>query len=230
MQDEEISAIGCWPCRSGNINYSLRVPFGGYVSGQSLPYSLHIQNHSMTDIKGYIIEFIEYVTYYADRPEENDNEDSEVIVTEEYTDKCLRLSNRQFDGEIEIPSLPSDTSGRGIIHIEHGLRIEILLGACHSNKSISLPIVLGNVPIRESLEPRRMPSPMPFSSMLMESSDDESDTELPAPSAPLVTSSSDEETETDMPPAYEDLSEINLIFKYLRYKNFLIFNYRTTVF
>ncbi|XP_075164633.1 arrestin domain-containing protein 17-like [Haematobia irritans] len=190
LQYEEISSIGCWPCASGEIVYSLSIPFGAYASGQTMPYSLKIQNHSMTDITGYNAKFIECMTFIAHRPEYKENETKTAVVSQDYEDVCLRLSNRQFEGEIELPSLPTDTDGQGIINVEHFLQIEMVVKGCHSNKTITLPIFIGNVPITES-----MPQTV----------DGQTTPEIQPPAYCPNESSDEDSVDTDEPPQYGDL-------------------------
>ncbi|XP_013118298.2 arrestin domain-containing protein 17 isoform X1 [Stomoxys calcitrans] len=190
LQCEEICSVGCWPCATGDIIFTLWIPFGAYASGQILHYSLKIQNHSMTDITGYKVEFIECMTFVAQRPEYNEIETRTTVASQNSDDVCLRLSNRQFEGEMELPSLPADTEDQGLIRVEHYLQIEMILRGCHSNKTIAVPIFIGNVPIRESLDRAAEAETTPVQN---------------PPPAYHQSDSSDEESTADRPPPYGDL-------------------------
>ncbi|XP_005176207.1 arrestin domain-containing protein 17 [Musca domestica] len=182
LEAEKTSAIGCWPCSGGDINYTLKVPFGAYAPGQTLRYTILIQNQSMTDISGYSLEFNEHITFTAHTPRHKTREKDTTLATQEHSDKCLRLTNRQFEGELILPSLPPDTEDNCIIRVRHRLEFEMYVDGCHANKTISVPIFIGTVPLRESM------------------TNDSSFTEV-APSAPLLPS---DENTSDLPPSYGD--------------------------
>lgn len=204
VQQEEISAVGCWPCASGNIVYSLAVPYGAYASGQSLEYTLNIQNQSMTDISGYQVRFVECMTFVAHTPEYKELQSHTTLADEEYSDGCLRLSNRQYDGQIDLPSMPPDTDGEGIIRLDHYLEIEIEVKGCHRNKNISVPIFIGNIPIKESLQNA---TPLPSSANLEIPSDEDDDDENSYEVTHNQASYSGEESDADEPPCYGDLGK-----------------------
>ncbi|XP_075164644.1 uncharacterized protein LOC142237167 [Haematobia irritans] len=111
-----------------------------------------------------------------------------MLVHEAQESKCLRLSNREFHGELILPSLSPDTDGSGIIHVEHSLHFELEVDGCHINKTISVPIVIGTEPIRESL-------------LLSPSAPDALNNRF-LPLAPLLQTTTEN---ADVPPAYADL-------------------------
>ncbi|XP_013118360.2 arrestin domain-containing protein 17 [Stomoxys calcitrans] len=190
IQVEEMDSIGCWPCNSGNVSYIVRVPFGAYAPGQTLRYSLLIQNQSMSDISGYEVEFNENITFTAQLPRRKTRDTSSTLASQVHEDKCLRLSNREFHGELVLPSLPPDTEDDGIIDVSHTLEFELEVDGCHSNKSVSIPIYIGTVPITESLvaeQTATVPLGTRYGNI--------------TPSAPLLL---DSDEESDKPPAYAD--------------------------
>ncbi|XP_075145124.1 arrestin domain-containing protein 17-like [Haematobia irritans] len=193
VQAEEIASLGCWPCSSGKITYILRVPFGAYAAGQTLRYSLLIQNQSMSDISGFEVEFNELVTFTAHTPRHKTRETNTTLAHQVREEQCLRLSNRQIDGELVLPSLPPDTEGMGIIRVQHTLDFELEVDGCHTNKTISVPIFIGTIPIRESL--------MSVPSMNLPESSDNGYTNI-MPTAPLLPQADDN---MDKPPSYGDL-------------------------
>lgn len=206
-----MSTLCCWPCRSGKISCTLRVPFGAYAPGQTLRYSLLIENQSMTDMSGYTVEFMEHITFTAHSPRRKTRETHTTLAKQKHPDdKCRRLANRQFDGELVLPALPPDTEDQGIIRVRHSLNIEFSLEGCHNDKDISVPLVIGTIPIRESLEGINVHPPI-------------------EPTAPML---SDTDNKDD-PPSYGDLSKFIFIFfnnKHdLELINFLGFSFRTSI-
>uniref|UniRef100_A0A1I8NVS2 Arrestin C-terminal-like domain-containing protein n=1 Tax=Stomoxys calcitrans TaxID=35570 RepID=A0A1I8NVS2_STOCA len=198
VEAEEMSSTGCLPCYSGRIFYSLRVPFGGYASGQTLKYSLKIRNLSMTEIYGYQVEFVQWMTFIAKLPRYNERKIRTVVASHKKRDSCLRLSNRQFEGKLILPSLPPDTGKSGIIRLKYSLELEIFIYGCHGKSSLSVPIVIGNVPIIQSLHI------WPGESSTPTTNDNSNRSYSPAiTSTPELAAAN--ETGADGPPAYEEI-------------------------
>ncbi|XP_075164655.1 arrestin domain-containing protein 3-like [Haematobia irritans] len=153
IQAEETTSLGCCLCTNEKITYILRIPFGAYVVGQILRYSLLIENQSLTDINGYVVQFNELMIFEARLPHRRKQETKSILVHQIYENKCLRLSNKEFRGEIILPSLIPDTDGSGIIQIQHSLDFVFETDDSNVNKTISVPIVIGTEAIRESLMP-----------------------------------------------------------------------------
>ncbi|XP_073819343.1 arrestin domain-containing protein 3-like [Musca autumnalis] len=182
---EKDASLCCWPCNSGKLFYSLQIPFGAYTPGQSVKYSLSIQNHSMVDTEGYTMEFTQKMTFTAHSPSRCHRYERRTLVKQNSSEICRRLTNRIFNGEFYIPPVAPTTDPNNIIFIDYKLKITIIMSGCHKSKDISVPIFIGNIPLRESL------------------SSNEESTAI-TPTAPEM-SPSKENAESEMPPNYHDL-------------------------
>ncbi|XP_073819907.1 uncharacterized protein isoform X2 [Musca autumnalis] len=146
------------------------------------------------------------MTFVANTPEYKELESHTTVADEEYDDSCRRLSNRQYDGQIDLPSMPPDTDDDGIIRLDHYLEIELKVKGCHRNKNISVPIFIGNIPIKESLQDA---TPLPSAANLEIATDDEDEEsggDINIPAHIQASSYSGEESEEDDPPCYGDLA------------------------
>ncbi|XP_059219752.1 arrestin domain-containing protein 3-like [Stomoxys calcitrans] len=149
---EDNASVGCWPCAGGDIKYSLRTPFGAYTPGQVVKYALDIQNQSMASSKGYEMQFIQKMTFTATTPRRAQRQTKITLIKQESSENCLRLTNRIFEKEFRIPPVSPTTDASFVIHVEYKLKITIFMSGCHKSRHISLPIFIGNIPLRESLK------------------------------------------------------------------------------
>lgn len=191
-----MTSLCCWPCSSGNISYSLQIPQGAYASGQTLRYTLTIQNQSMTDISGFRVDFHEHISFTANSPELKTRKTDVIVATQKHesdSDVCLKLSNRKFEGSLVLPPLPPDTEEREkIIRVKHSMTVELNYRGCHCDDTIKIPILIGTIPIRESPERSNTYRPK-------------------APSAPLL----EDGEKGDLPPDYEGLCEyLSILFQF----------------
>ncbi|KAI8129630.1 Arrestin domain-containing protein 3 [Lucilia cuprina] len=189
IQNEDIFSSGCCSCSGGSINTKLTVPFGGYAIGQSVRYSIYIQNQTMDDINGYSVEFIRKMSFTAHTPHHKTREDKTILQTKSYNKQCLRLTTCIFDGNINIVSTPPTTEGDGIIQVRYYLKVILKMSGCASDNTIKVPIFIGTIPLRESMTPIE---PV------------ESDRLIGfIPSAPALPI--DDQRGNDLPPSYHEL-------------------------
>ncbi|XP_065354355.1 arrestin domain-containing protein 3-like [Calliphora vicina] len=152
---ETISSACCWPCSKGKILCTLKIPFGAYAPGQTIKYALHIVNQSMDDTEGYYVEFSKKMIFTARSPRHKERSSKDVLVTRSFNENCLRLANRIIEGEIYIPSTPPTTERSSIICIAYKLKVTLQLGCCVSNPVMEVPIIIGTIPLRESIPANR---------------------------------------------------------------------------
>uniref|UniRef100_A0A1I8N780 Arrestin_C domain-containing protein n=1 Tax=Musca domestica TaxID=7370 RepID=A0A1I8N780_MUSDO len=142
----------CFTLASGKISFEFTLPFRGFASGQILPYSLQISNQSMIDISGYKLELVEAITYIAKHPYYKERKKRWVLAKAVFMDPCLRLTNRQFNRSLQLPSIAPSCRNQCIIQWQHLLELKIIAGGCFGNKSVAIPIVIGSVPLIESVQ------------------------------------------------------------------------------
>ncbi|XP_073819863.1 arrestin domain-containing protein 17-like isoform X2 [Musca autumnalis] len=148
---EETYAAGCWCWSYGIVTFKLTIPYGGFASNQILKYRLEIQNQSMIELIGHKLELIQLTTYIAKIPYYKERKRRVVVTKQSYMDTCRRLSNREYHGTFIIPSLVPNSGNQGIIQLKYLLQISIIAGAYYINHSLALPIVIGNVPLVQSM-------------------------------------------------------------------------------
>ncbi|XP_065364600.1 arrestin domain-containing protein 17-like [Calliphora vicina] len=149
IENEEI-LTSFWCCGTGIMNTKLKIPFGGYAIDQFVDYSVHVQNESKADINSYTIKFIRKITFTAHKPKLKTRDEEITVYKKSYDIRCLRFTNRIFDGSFPIHDTPASTVGETIISVQYLLKVNLNTTACSNADTISIPIFVGDVPFKES--------------------------------------------------------------------------------
>lgn len=154
MSYETIKTLRYLTLSKGEIIFSLFVPFAAYVPGQTVKYTLTIHNKSKTDIKNYSVIFSKKITFTADDPKYQQRHYKEILFSEICTANCLSYTNRIINGSVTIPSTPPSSDIDDIICVHYKLKFILKLSGFSRNPDLSVPIIIGTIPIRESLRSR----------------------------------------------------------------------------
>ncbi|XP_065364833.1 arrestin domain-containing protein 17-like [Calliphora vicina] len=150
IENEEILS-SFWCCGNGIINTKLKIPFGGYAIGQNVDYSVHVQNQAKVDINSYKIKFIRKITYTAQKPKHKTRDEETTLYKNSYNVKCLRMTTGTFNGSFPIQDTTASTAGETIISVQYLLKVTLDTTGFSNDKSISIPIFVGDVPFKEGL-------------------------------------------------------------------------------
>ncbi|XP_065364949.1 arrestin domain-containing protein 17-like [Calliphora vicina] len=151
IESEDIFSSSFCCFSNGTVNTTLSIPFGGYAIGQSVRYSVHVRNQSMDHIEGYTIEFNRKIIFTARTPHHKTCEDKTTLYRKSYGNRCLRFTTRIFGGNFLIVSTPPTTEGECIISVRYSLKVILNMVGLTTNNIMTVPIVIGTVPLRESM-------------------------------------------------------------------------------
>ncbi|XP_065355153.1 arrestin domain-containing protein 17-like [Calliphora vicina] len=149
IENEEI-LTSFWCCGTGIINTKLKIPFGGYAIDQFVDYSVHVQNESKADINSYTIQFIRKITFTSHKPKLKTRDEETTLFKKQHGVKCLRYTNRIFDGSFPIYDTPASTVGETIISVQYLLKVTLNM-TCSNADTISIPIFVADIPFKERL-------------------------------------------------------------------------------
>ncbi|XP_065354356.1 arrestin domain-containing protein 3-like [Calliphora vicina] len=143
------------PYTSGKIFYNVQIPFGAYAPGQTVKYTYHINNQSMTDVDGYTLEFSQKFLCIAKStdlllPKKKEFTDENIILRITFIEPCKHLSSRLWKGQFIIPSVPPSEVNCNFIRVEYLMKV-IAHVSGHKDFPICIPIVIGTIPLQESL-------------------------------------------------------------------------------
>lgn len=139
-----------WPS-SGDVQLSLHIPFGGYVPGQSIDYTLDVDNKSEVNLKAFMMTLIQTYTFKVNTTRRHNTSYKR---GERQNEGVTRQTARKIGASYEIPTVPPSTQGPHIIEIGYQLRLTVIFSGLHMKWNITVPITIGTIPLRDSGPPK----------------------------------------------------------------------------
>lgn len=137
----------CGICRTNPLLLMASIPMSGYVSGQSIPVSIQVNNQSSIDVDQLKVSLKKIVFYNSQMPEKKTREEAH-IVTEVKFGKVQKNSAAKFDQRLNIPALPpSNLTYCRILNVSYEVHVSASMSGFHSNPLIKIPITLGTIPL-----------------------------------------------------------------------------------
>lgn len=148
-----MSTFCCWPCNKGTLLTAVTLDFGAYVPGQNINYTIRMQNQSMSDVLSYTVQFVQWFQFVATMPSYKELNTKHVLLEQQERKRSLRLTNRIFEGVLQVPSIPPTTFLEHIPNIRLGYFLKFIfkIFVCHRSVHLKVPIFIGTVPLQESL-------------------------------------------------------------------------------
>lgn len=190
----------------------LTLPYGGYVNGQRVNYTIDIDNRSLQNINGFTVQFIRIMTFSAFTPSCKTQVAKQVLFEEDFNTVCSRLCTQIFNGDFQISATAPSTEEGSMITVDYICKVILKLGSCADNKELIAKVIIGTKPLRETFSPI-------------------SNSEAPLVVIPATAPSmrEDYESRNQLPPSYR---EWGMIFPNIKkeenYKYLIKFFFRTT--
>lgn len=148
IQLERIRKFCCWPFGGGFVKLNLHIPFGGYVPGQTINYSLDVDNKSQNvDLKAFTMTLVQTSTFKV----ENTRRVTRIYMRgNRETQRVAHQTKRKLDGSYDVPSVQPSSQGPHIIHISYKLRLTLIFSGFHLKWNIETPITIGTIPVKQS--------------------------------------------------------------------------------
>lgn len=145
MEDQK--SFYCGICRTNPLLLMASIPMSGYVSGQTIPVSIHINNQSSIDVDQLLVALVKIVCYNSQLPEKKTKDESEVV-TEVKCGKVHKGSTTKFDQRLNIPALPpSNLTYCRILNVSYEVHVTAKMTGFHASPVIKIPLTLGTVPL-----------------------------------------------------------------------------------
>ena len=134
-----------------SVKAEMSIPFSGYAPGQKIPILLTINNESNEDIYAGKVKLKKRIIFESRTPRVKTRHDDFEIGVEEYPE-VLRLTKKEFKLFFQLPSIPPSTTTAlsQCVRIEYTLSALSPTSCCRSNLTLSIPIIIGTVPLYES--------------------------------------------------------------------------------
>lgn len=144
---ESIKYFCCWPCKSGPLVLNVTLPIAGFVPGQSIPISLVIDNESRENVEEITFKLKKIVRCFSQTPRVKCKEEKGVVVMKR-SGGVEKHQKKRYQHSLLIPALPpTNLNLCKIIQISYVLKIKPKVSGMHKDSKLSIPIVIGTVPL-----------------------------------------------------------------------------------
>ncbi|KAB0801520.1 hypothetical protein PPYR_05874 [Photinus pyralis] len=140
----------CFCCKSGPLTCIISIPRTGYVSGQTIPVVLDVDNISNIEITNVQVSLRKIVTYHTQTPRRESKKDVKVIAEIKVGSTTPHGSNT-YNQPIVIPPIPpSNLTNCNLIDLDYELYVELNISGFHTNLTGKIPITIGTTPLGPS--------------------------------------------------------------------------------
>ncbi|CAG9804949.1 unnamed protein product [Chironomus riparius] len=130
-----------------NLYMSAEVPFCGYVSGQSAPVSVSINNESGVEVYEITIELMKIIYYNSDTPRMRTRRREEKVAMTKHQGVPAKKKGAAM-GNLVIPAVPPTNTGTcRTIQVFYEILVTAKTSGMHRNLTVVLPITIGTVPL-----------------------------------------------------------------------------------
>ncbi|KAK3926956.1 Arrestin domain-containing protein 17 [Frankliniella fusca] len=148
IEFEKSKSFCCLWCKSGPLTLTVKVPAGGFVPGQTIPFQIEIENGSNIRIRPINCVLRKEVTWHARDPIHKTQKTKTTLAELAVDDEVKPHESKSFSKDITVPAVPpSNLANCGIIDLEYILKIEAVVSGFHKNVSARLPIIMGTIPL-----------------------------------------------------------------------------------
>lgn len=140
--------VGCFCCAAGDIEYTVDLPRNGFcINGDHIPLSVVVDNGSSRQIT-LRAEITRLVTYYAQGHRRYDRNVIQLVESEPI---LPRTTHTWTTANFVVPGVEPSISTSHIIFLEYAIKVSAVI-PYSINPSVTVPVILGNVPFQGSVE------------------------------------------------------------------------------
>lgn len=137
-----------FPCSSGPLKMTVKIPVGGFVPGQKIRIHMDIVNHSGTTIKHFRLQLRRIVLFHATNPKPKTRREKEEIVNFKLQERAVDYGNTHVEHSLDIPALPpTNIMNSATVQVTYELKVSAVPCGLHDDIDMKIPIVIGTVPL-----------------------------------------------------------------------------------
>ncbi|TMW45822.1 hypothetical protein DOY81_009103 [Sarcophaga bullata] len=119
----------------------------GYVPGQMILVSAHVNNASTTDVKKLLITLILRATYISDTPCMR-TASEKLCLVKKFCGPVARQTSRDFAEVIRVPATPPSCEHLSkVVRLSYEICVTAIMNPFMSNPKTVIPITIGNIPL-----------------------------------------------------------------------------------
>lgn len=128
------------------------IPFTGFVPGQTIEVTINMNNQSNVDVEGTKVSIERNMQYISQTPRKKIKFES-LSVKEVYGAGIRAAGNGEIKIDLLIPPIaPTNVNYCKIITTSYQLRVVAKVSGAHKNPHINIPITIGTIPLRASIQ------------------------------------------------------------------------------
>jgi len=148
-QDRE-KTFCCCCCRSGPLTVVVALPFTGFVPGQPIPFTVEIDNASNVEIDKVAFAVKKMIKWTAHTPRHSTKDDTVEVVKLEI-EGVPAGGSKSWNQTLPLPEMPfHNLNGCSIINLTYKFQVTAKVSGIHKDLNLSIPIMLGSVPLMQS--------------------------------------------------------------------------------
>lgn len=144
---EIVKTFYCGFCKTAPLYMAASIPMSGYVAGQHIDVSIHLNNESRIDVEDVRISLKKIILYNSQTPSMKTKE--EILSEAEIRSGGVQKRNKgQFNQRILIPPVPpSNLNYCRVLNVSYEIHVTAKISGLHKSPTIKLPITIGTVPL-----------------------------------------------------------------------------------
>ncbi|XP_014254041.1 arrestin domain-containing protein 3-like [Cimex lectularius] len=151
----------CCCCKSGPLTLVVCLPHKGYVPGQTVPVTVEVDNASNVQVDKMECKIFKTIKWTARIPRQDTKLDV-VDLIKLQVEGVAGGGSKTTTHNLALPEMPYvNVDACSIIDITFALKVKAVVGGCHKNLELEVPLVLGTVPIYEGGPPPTMGATLP---------------------------------------------------------------------
>ncbi|KAK3921991.1 Arrestin domain-containing protein 3 [Frankliniella fusca] len=136
--------------KSGPLRMRVRVPRAGYVSGQTIPLEIHVDNASNLEVHNVRGTLNQVITWHATSKSRRTQERAVDLV---FASAVEQGGAKVFKQTIDVPPLPpSHLDYCKIIDLEYIVTVTARVRGAHRDLMIEAPLLIGTSPLMDTVE------------------------------------------------------------------------------
>ncbi|CAH0380473.1 unnamed protein product [Bemisia tabaci] len=147
VKKEENKYFCCLCCKSGPLTTVLSLPYTGFVSGGSLPFTIEVDNASNVEVTGVTVDLLKTITYKARGSQSAEISSNTSIVKVDF--EAVGANNsKTWTHTLTVPQMPfHNLTTCSIIIINYVLKVVTVVSGAHLNLEMEVPMTFGSTPI-----------------------------------------------------------------------------------
>lgn len=142
----------CCCFKSKPFHMTASIPFTGFVPGQTIEVTIRLNNQSNVDIEGTKVSIERNMQYVSQNPRKKIKFES-LSVKEVYGAGVKAAGSGDIKIDVMIPPVaPTNMNSCKIITTNYQLRVIAKVSGAHKNPHINIPITIGTIPLRATIQ------------------------------------------------------------------------------